>query len=377
MMNHFKSFRRMTKPRFGGHVFHGAILAAFAITSIGSLTLGSLAQMVSADETRAGAAGTEKANWTAEHPEGDSSMWEIRHQGNLVTTYRSDVDGTPVFFPVRTPSGLELTRQFPIGPARLFEKDDHDHHRSFWFNHGIVNGLDFWIEDDKPHVGKIVQRESQVQVDGNALVITTKNDWVNQDGERVLSDVRRFRFSQSGDDTVIDTTIELLAGNGDVNFGDTKEGSFGVRVAGTMKVDAKKIDERLGGKIVNAEGLRDAEAWSKASAWVDYSGPLLPQSHTNGTQVRTKEQLLESDLPIGGITMMYHPDNELPECRWHVRSYGLFAANPFGHRHFGLPEYDGVTIRDGDSLTLAFRVVLHDGPFDEETTKKHYLDYSR
>lgn len=377
MMDTPKRLHSFTPPFLGGRRASPWFIIAAAAISAGWVALGSLDHVARADKTRTGATRVENSQWSVEHPEGDASTWEIRHEGKLVTTYHDDLAGTPGFFPVQTPSGLELTRQFPIGPTRVFEKEDHDHHRSFWFTHGIVNGLDFWVDGDKPHVGKIVQRESQVQVAGNAVILTTKNDWLAHDGQQVLSDVRRFRFTESRNDTLIDATIELIAGDGDVTFGDTKEGSFGVRVAGTMKVDAKKMDERIGGKIVNAEGLRDADAWSKASAWVDYSGPLLPKGQTDKTEVQTKEQILASELPVGGITMMYHPANSLPECRWHVRTYGLFAANPFGHRHFGLPAYEGVTIRDGESLTLDFRVVLHDGPFDEDATKQHYLDYSR
>lgn len=74
--------------------------------------------------------------------------------------------------------------------------------------------------------------------------------------------------------------------------------------------------------------------------------------------------------------MMYHPGSDLPECRWHVRTYGLFAANPFGRRHFGLDKYDGVTIKNEDSLSLNFRVVLHDGAFDESKTLRHYSEFS-
>ena len=59
--------------------------------------------------------------------------------------------------------------------------------------------------------------------------------------------------------------ITIKATEGDVTFGDTKEGTFGVRVAGTMKVD-----ERLGGRIVNSEGLTNGDAWGKPADWVDY-----------------------------------------------------------------------------------------------------------
>lgn len=329
--------------------------------------------------------------WTYQNPGADPTVWEIRVKGALVTTYHEDLEGTPGFFPLLTPQEVELTRQFPIGPARTFEKEDHDHHRSFWFTHGTVNGLDFWDNGDQPHIGEVVQRSVQFETRGDALILTTHNDWLSRDGNRILRDIRRFRFSLHHGDTLIDATMEMIADNGEVTLGDTKEGSFGVRVAGTMKVDAKKIDRRLGGQIVNAEGLKDAQAWSQKSDWVDYSGPLLPKSYTNaipkggirgisesnagGMAAQTAEQLLSQTLPLGGITMMYHPQNPLAECRWHVRTYGLFAANPFARQHFGLPEYEGVTIRDGERLTLDFRIVLHDGPFNEERARVHFDDY--
>jgi hypothetical protein len=75
--------------------------------------------------------------------------------------------------------------------------------------------------------------------------------------------------------------------------------------------------------------------------------------------------------------MFYHPSNSLADCFWHVRTYGLFAANPFGRHHFGQPEYEGVKIADGDHLDLHFRIVLHDGGFDREKSEQHFADYSK
>ena len=319
--------------------------------------------------------------WSVTHPPGNEKAWDIRLGDHLVTTYHEDLDGTPGFFPLQTPQQLELTRRFPIGAARPFEKEDHDHHRSMWFTHGIVNDLDFWIDDDGPHVGKVVHRQGQFDASSNGVVLDTQNDWIDADGHKVLSDQRRFRFSHDNGDTIIDVTVRLNATNGDVNFGDTKEGTFGLRLAGTMKVDAKKIDPRLGGKVINTEGMEDAAAWSQKSDWVDYSGPVLPKQVTDelkpwSNDPASTEKLLSEPLDQVGITMMYHPGSDLPECRWHVRTYGLFAANPFGRRHFGLEEYDGVNIANGDSLTLNFRLVLHDGVFNESKTKQHYEDFS-
>ena len=38
-----------------------------------------------------------------------------------------------------------------------FEKKDHIHHRSFWFDHGDVNGISFW--DETSRHGTIEHRE--------------------------------------------------------------------------------------------------------------------------------------------------------------------------------------------------------------------------
>ncbi len=78
------------------------------------------------------------------------------------------------------------------------------------------------------------------------------------------------RWSFGADDTTrwIDFRVTVTAPQGPVVFGDTKEGSFGMRVGGAMSVD-----DKAGGKIVNSDGLVDGEAWGKRAAWVDYSGP--------------------------------------------------------------------------------------------------------
>ena len=44
-----------------------------------------------------------------------------------------------------------------------------------------------------------------------------------------------------------------------------------------------------------------------------------------------------------------------------MRTYGLFAANPFGQKDFPNPEaakQGAVTIKKGDSLTLRYRVLV-------------------
>ncbi|MGB7324471.1 MAG: PmoA family protein [Rubripirellula sp.] len=274
----------------------------------------------------------------------DPEGWMIYDGDTLVAGYRIESNGKPIVYPVMGPSGQEMVRRYPIEDALETEKKDHQHHRSMWMTHGEVNGFDFWA--DEKNEGDTVHRKGTATVtpDG-AAVIVTENDWISPQGKRVMSDTRRVAFFKSDGRRLIDYSIVFRATDGDVNFGDTKEGTFGIRVAGTMKVDAK-----LGGLITSATGLHDAEAWGKKAAWVDYSGPV------NGE--------------TAGATIHDHPSNYGFPCAWHVRTYGLFAANPFGVSHFtGGPHTGGVDLKAGDEMQLSYRVVLHDGGLDLETAK--------
>ena len=62
----------------------------------------------------------------------------------LFTSYHYSVAyEKPFLFPVYSPNGSVITRGYPLEP-RKGERVDHPHHTGMWFNHGNVNGLDFW-----------------------------------------------------------------------------------------------------------------------------------------------------------------------------------------------------------------------------------------
>ncbi len=323
-----------------------AITAVLAFTFV--ILIASLAT-----PSRGAEGGTASSQAITVTPTSDPAGWEIRHGDELLAGYRSDFQGTPIVFPLIAPGGHHATRGFPILPAKPTEKSDHDHHRSLWMTHGEVNDVDFWIDDEG--CGKIVQTAGSASnnPETGAAVIVTKNDWNAPDGKRILSDDRSVSFSVDGDAHVVDFDVVLHATDGPVHFGDTKEGSFGIRVPGTMKVDAK-----LGGKITNAQGEHDAEAWGKNSPWVDYSGPV--------------------DDSKMSITIHNHPSSFHYPCRWHVRTYGLFAANPFGESHFtGGKKTEGYTLPAGESLKLSYRIMLREGDFDAAKTASDFDAYSK
>jgi len=282
----------------------------------------------------------------------DPVGWKIMSGDQQIAGYLSNSAGRPVIYPIVGPGGHRMTRAFPLEKLGKNERLDHPHHRSMWLTHGDVNGVDFWIVGSR--AGKILQRSGSASVDASgAAVVVTRNDWMMPDeSKRLLSDIRRIAFHQEKGRLIIDCDFLLKATDGDVNFGDTKEGSFGMRLAGTMKVDAKG-----GGKITNAEGLTNKAAWGKKSAWVDYAGPV--------------------DGDMVGVTIHDHPSSFGHPCRWHVRSYGLFAANPFGVHHFtGGEKTDGIVLKEGTEMRLNYRVVIYQGDFDAETSAKDAKEYA-
>ncbi|MBX3419944.1 MAG: PmoA family protein [Pirellulaceae bacterium] len=261
--------------------------------------------------------------------------------GQLITQYLT-ARPSPILWPLLGPDNVKLTRDYPMLPDTAGEKRDHPHHRSLWFTHGAVNGSDFWHKG-----GTVVHQEFTTLESGPQAVIGSVNLWIKNDGEKVLTERRRMTFHADEDMRWIDFDIVLDAEFGEVHFGDTKEGSFAVRVAETMKVDAGK-----GGRIVNSEGKSNLLAWGQRAAWVNYTGPVGEKTY--------------------GVAMFCHPSSFNFPHRWHVRTYGLFAANPFGEQQFvgGSESGSGVVLKDSEALKLRYRVLLHRGISDQQVLQK-------
>ena len=279
----------------------------------------------------------------------------VKLGGQPFTTYLFKSGAKPILWPVIGPTGKEMTRAYPMREGNKEEKTDHIHQRSFWFTHGDVNGLDFWAETGEPaKLGRIEHNELVKAEAGPVGTIVTKNTWLGPDGAKICGDERTLRFGGDADARWIDFDVTVTALADRVTFGDTKEGSFGLRVDETLKVEAKK-----GGKIVNAEGITNEEAWGKASPWVDYHGPA------QGDHV--------------GIAILNHPSSFRFPSYWHVRPYGLFAANPFGVHDFVKGSKEGAGAHEmsqGEKFTLRYRVIFHKGDEKEGKIAEAFQKYS-
>jgi hypothetical protein len=271
---------------------------------------------------------------------------EITREGKLVTRYVFSGAAKPYLYPIHAQTGVPMTRAYPM-EQREGESTDHPHQKSFWFTHGDVNGIDFWTEgEDK---GRIVHREfSDISGGRVGTFITTRSEWRTPQGQVLCTDTREVYVCDVDDLRIIDFTVTIRAGEQPIRFGDTKEGTFGIRIPTSM-------EQRHGkGAILTAEGKRDKEAWGTRAIWCTYSGDIGGE--------------------IYSISVFDHPGNPHHPTYWHVRDYGLFAANPFGWHDFqNNPNVDGsITVPAGGQITFRYRTIFAKGAIPAERLNALY-----
>ncbi len=277
------------------------------------------------------------------------SRYHFRLGDVEVATYYTDASwAKPFLWPLIAQNGVAVTRAWPIEPMALGSRD-HIHQKSAWFAHGEVTlesggdkpkPLDFWAE--MPGHGKIVLTHAELPPRGQPLTATY--DWQGPGGQKILAESRSIALYDVAAGRLLVFEIDLRAAYGPVVFGDTKEGAFAVRVRDQLRVgDKGKTNPKS--RITNADGKEgEKECWGYPSNWCDYSG--------------------EIDGKAAGIAIFDDPTNRPRSC-WHVREYGLMAANPFGRQKSGFPAMHGRTdvVRLGkdEHLRLRYGIYLHDG----------------
>lgn len=291
----------------------------------------------------------------------------VEIDGQLFTEYHFTGARRPYIYPIIGPTGAGMTRDWPLKEGTPGEESDHIHHKGLWFGHRHVNGAGFWEDSAKAgtKLGQIIH-EKFLEVKGGADQgsIRTRNKWaLDEGGEIICHDERTVRIHRVKDGRLLDFDITIYAAEKDVVFGDDKDGAMAIRVAETMRVEKHKAKgEKKAppgeGHILNSEGHKDGDAWGKRAKWCDYFGPV---------QGRTV-----------GVAIFDHPSNPRHPTWWHVRTYGLFAANAFGQAQFEkLPDKQAgaYTIPAGKNATFRYRFYFHEGDPERAKVAARYSDY--
>lgn len=289
----------------------------------------------------------------------------------------------PVLWPLRTATGTVVTRRFPL-EAGKGERVDHPHHVGLWFNHGDVNGFDFWNNseaikpDEAKKYGTIVHKKiGEVKsAPGGPGELNVEMEWIGGDGVALLRENTKFVFGGGKDIRTIDRITTLTALGKDVVFRDNKEGVLGIRVTRALEHPTDKPDvftdasgrstgvpvldnSGVTGKYTTSEGKTGDAAWGTRGKWTMLTGTVESEPVT--------------------LAILDHPKNPGYPTYWHARGYGLFSANMLGAKVFNPKEELNFAIPAGKSATFRYRILILSGtakPQDLEAQHKIFTSGS-
>lgn len=283
----------------------------------------------------------------------DTNKIDILIGGNLFTTYQYGSELTkPILYPVKSPSGILLTRHFPfeIIPG---ESNDHPHHMGIFFSYDKVNNDGFWNNRTSPPQIKHIKT---TKMENGQL--STISHWDGKSGKTLLEEKRDMVFSAGANQYAIDFNITLTAQDEKIVFGDTKEGMFAIRVADWMS------EEKGTGKYLDSKGnIGEPNIWAKKADWVRLEGA--------------------KDGKAIGIAIFNHPASACYPTYWHARGYGLFSANPLGQldflkgRNVENPQPLNFTLQPGQSALFRFRMIIYENPRSSEQIDQQFKHFAQ
>jgi hypothetical protein len=307
---------------------------------------------------------------------------DVMIDGKLFTAYQwPDNVFKPILYPIISAAGTEVTRGFPLQP-REGERNDHRHQVGNWLNYGNVNGYDFWgngSEGKRSEKGGEIRHLNVENLSGGngEASMVTRASWMDPAGKEVLTERTEYHFIASGTVRIVDRIATLTnPGTEPVNFKDTKEGMFGIRVARQLELPSneeltltdaqgnpttvkKMSNEGVTGNYRSSEGITGEKVWSTRAKWMNLYGNI-------GNE---KISLVICD----------HPDNISYPTYWHARGYGLFSANPLGAKDFtqGKEEVN-YSLPPGRSLTFRYRIIVSSGShLTDEAINSYAEDFAK
>ncbi|HYH10988.1 MAG TPA: PmoA family protein [Thermomicrobiales bacterium] len=263
------------------------------------------------------------------HTIGNSIDWYPDDASDPAWTLSYTGRPKPFFHPVRSPSGQLLS---------LLEPADHLWHRGLWFTIKFVNGDNFW-EERPPFGTQRVAGLPEIRHPAPDIAeLDLSLDWLAPDGgERVIAEQRTIRSRATADALVIDWRTELTAER-DVTLDRTPYTTWGGYGGLSFRGSRSWLVDRflLSGDRVEGRPAGQAGSWCEMSGPVD-GGPDLS----------------------AGLAMLDHPDNPRHPTPWYAGGAGsgnfLNAALLF---------HEPMTLGQGETLALRYRILIHDGIWD-------------
>lgn len=262
----------------------------------------------------------------------------------------------PFVHPLRTPAGRVLTRNAP---------EDHPWHHGLWFTIKFVNGENFWEEYDEYGVLRHTA-PPVIEPEGDRASLRGSLTWIRPDRETVIiREDRRLAHVPLDDDDKADRAYALdfvttLVPEQDVTLDRTPFTTWGGYGGLAFRGRGDLTDTRL----LRAGGEPQDRVLGERGSWLDLSGTVA--SSADGG-------------PAGpaGIAILDHPDNPGHPVPWYASTradtYGDEGWSNFANAAFLWDAPLEVTAHT--PLTFAYRVIVHDGIWEQDRLVVAYADY--
>ena len=257
--------------------------------------------------------------------------------------YRHNDIWRPFFANLKTPGGIQVTRNFP--PKAGDPRDHWDMHPGLSLGFAVLDDVNFWHNRE----GSVVhERFTGVSAKGSGAKFTATNRYLDAEGNELARENAHYTFTHNepGVLLAIDTRIKATR---DIFFGVKEEMGLALRAATPITVKHGK------GSILSAAGGKEEKGtWGKPDKWWDCFGAIGDRSV--------------------GVQIMSALGN--PEVWSHSRDYGVLVANPFP---VDIKKNRGkkVKIAKGAELRLRFGVQIHDyanrADYDPQAAYQDYL----
>ncbi|HAS12601.1 MAG TPA: hypothetical protein DCS55_19145 [Acidimicrobiaceae bacterium] len=278
-------------------------------------------------------------------------MTEVSRTPSAITvddraTYEWGARKRPYVHPLRTPAGHTLTRNAP---------DDHPWHHGLWFTIKFVNEENFWEEYDAYGVLRH-DAEPEVSHRTDGVTLTGTLTWTRPDRETVaLREERRWTYRPlDADAYALDFETTLVAPT-DVVYDRTPFTTWGGYGGLAFRGAGEWHDTRL----LLDDGVERERTLGERSAWCALDGLAG-----------------DGDAPVG-IAVLAAPDGPRHPVPWYASTraatYGDEGWSNFLNAAFLWDE--PLPVAAGEPLSFAYRVVVHDGAWDQDRISASHDDY--
>lgn len=267
----------------------------------------------------------------------------IRHHGREILGWNASRQSPrPYFFPVVGPTGQSITRMGHPAAA------DHGHHRSFWWGHNSVAGVDFWAEKQKPGNHPHVRQDNwfHLQDGEEEAAVACQLGWFDSQQVKLINQKLIFTVKPLANNELwIEIQTDFTPTTKELLLGKTNFGFMGLRVS-------KNISARFGnGVLRSSEGFEtEKNIFAKSARWMDYSGTNYPGK-------------------IEGVTWFDHPSNPRHPVCWHVRDDGWMSPA------FCLEKE--VLLKQSEPLSLWYGLHVHAGDYNREVAEHHFVNFKK